>query len=303
VSSAVLSMATSSLYTHRMINVRNLDSRPCLQPILIKDFLTDNITHEQRPIVMVVGSSFSWGYSWQENGISSWHMQEYLGESLKVLNGSVIGHAASGSLQTISTLRELGLHVDTLIIEMALPALRGDDANAREECKHPGRSEEIYFNVPYLSYFSFYLINPFGLSHMKLIWDEYNYTQSERKFTFAPLRESYFQTKEQFEENLLSNRKILNELIKKSKEISNRQIIFFSPISEKGVNMSQFDWKEIVRQLQSLRDICLEHDQVQCLPVMTTLESDNFKNVTHLSLKGHAFFGDYLGKIVGQTVR
>jgi hypothetical protein len=87
--SAAVSAWIAGTYRHRLFNVRNVEDATQWGP-LARLFVEGQSLDDPRPKILLFGSSFTWGYSWPEEDVFSWHLQEAMPE-YQVLNLGVIG--------------------------------------------------------------------------------------------------------------------------------------------------------------------------------------------------------------------
>ena len=117
--SVLLSLFTSSLYDNRMINIRHADFDRGLPPTLIAPFILDNLKNDERENLVIVGSSFSWGFPFPKSETLSFHLQKTFPDK-KITNISVLADSPVGTLRNLCLLKNLGVHIDTLIVEIGI---------------------------------------------------------------------------------------------------------------------------------------------------------------------------------------
>jgi len=297
--SILLSLLTSNLYHNRMINIRHVDFKENLHASLIAPFVIDNINNDERPKLLIAGSSFSWGYPFPKKETLSFHLQNMLPE-LKVVNMSVIGDNAPKTLGNLCLLKKLGVHVDTLIVEVNIAnfALTKKILTNIPRCSY--YNYEAYLDK-LLPYSNFFLSNPFGLKHFDIIHDEFDYSRKhDRNFRFRKVRDGYFNNPEEAKESYDAKTSVLHPIYETSKHIANRVIFYFSPVNTYGVSLSQYKIDDIKFQINSLLTVCREFEGIECLRTNFDLDTELFMNLTHLNMKGNKYFAEYLADIVNR---
>lgn len=296
--SALMALITSSLYDSRMVNVRHLDFDKSLHPLLIRSFLLDNVRKEDYPNILIVGSSFSWGYPFPKARVFSSGLQERALE-YKVVNASVVGDSPTGTLGILCLADNLGLRVDTLIVEINIAnfaRLKEMLSKPYARCIERGGWGRVDAFLPYTTFF---IQNPFGLSHFKIIHDEFNYKRPrDRKFRFNKVRDGYFNTAQKADETYKAKKSVLIPLLEVSKRVANRVVFFIAPINGYGVSLSQFKLSDLKYQAQRFLKLCRTIGGIECLDIRFDMDKSYFMNLTHLNMKGHRYFSEYLAEIV-----
>lgn len=296
--SITLSFITSSLYDNRMINVRHLDFNKDLQASLIAPFIIDNTTNSEQQKLLLAGSSFSWGYPFPKAKTLSSHLQNNLPDQ-KVINMSVIGDSPVGTLGNLCLVEKLGIHVDTIIVEANIANFSSITTmltSSPPRCTDYGNWAYIDRILPY-SYF--FLSNPFGLAHFGIIHDEFDYQRkNDVKFRFRKVNNGYFNTPDLAQESYEAKKSVLIPLFETSKRIANRVIFFFTPVNAHGVSLSQYKINDIQSQIDSLLTICKKVGDIECLETQYDLDETMFMNLTHLNMKGHEYFAQYLSNVI-----
>jgi len=293
-----LSLLTSSLYDNRMINVRHVDFDRHLHASLIAPFVFDNVKSDERPDLMIAGSSFSWGYSFPKSETLSFHLQSKLSDQ-KVTNMSVIGDSPIGTLGNLCLVKKLGVSVDTLIVEINIANFAKRKrilTYAPPRCSDYGEWDYIDKVLPYSFFF---LSSPFGLKHFSIIHDEFDYPRPyDRKFRFKTVRDGYFNTPAEAASTYEAKKSVLVQLLETSKDVAGRVVFYIAPINAHGVSLSQYKMDDISAQIESLLSVCKEVANIECLDVRLDLDESLFMNLTHLNMVGHKYFAGYLADII-----
>ena len=312
--SVILAATTSTLYQHRMVNLRLLDGQRETRSEVAGSFLLDTIGDASKPVIAIIGSSFSWGVPFIEDDTFGYHLEDKLQGRYKVVNASVIGDSPGGSMQTLCALQRLNVRATILFIEVNLANYFGGGAqNANffqpfssacaDAYTSNGRGGTESDNPKILRtpfpYLSFFLKNPFGLGHLKILFDERTEdVRDERDFAPNRLADNYFPTKAEFDEHLDAHRQNITELGKAALISADRVILGISPFVEEGLVMSRFTWSELGPQLHTLHEICLQNSDLECFYPQASLTEAHFHDVTHLNLHGHETYAEALAAFV-----
>ncbi|HAT9649309.1 TPA: hypothetical protein JBD48_16585, partial [Legionella pneumophila subsp. pneumophila] len=108
---------TSYFYSGNLINVRNFTDTERYP--LINAYLNQKLKSPKKPVILVFGSSFSYGYRLLANEAYTHYMTKYF-PNYTILNASQIGSSGEDILTNINYLKATNIHLDTLIIEINL---------------------------------------------------------------------------------------------------------------------------------------------------------------------------------------
>ena len=282
------SVYTSAVYEHRLINVRQIDAQE--RSKMIAGFTESVVNRSRKPVVLFAGSSFAWGYYWSEKNIFTWHLQQNRPE-YRIVNSSTIGAKSFDTETMICILDKVGVKVDHLIIEISL----ANSGPGKSSLSCDNNRFEIAVNK-ILPYFPFFVTSFYGLNNFRIIWDEYNYQQSDRTFQSVRLSDTYFQSWQGFKKTVSQRSALIERLLHKAKNISDNVYFFVAPIASAELENSQFLKKDIDRQLIWIYDLCNKIEDVTCLPMHTLKDSKYFYNISHLNHVGHRAFAELLSK-------
>ena len=311
--SVILAATTSTLYQHRMVNLRLLDGQIETQSEVAGSFLLDTIGDASKPVIAIIGSSFSWGVPFIEDDTFGYRLEDKLQGRYKVVNASVIGDSPQGSMQTLCAFERLDVRAAVLFIEVNLAnywsggpvfrtLVRSSEhcANAYTSRGRGGTATDnpAIFRTPF-RYLSFFLKNPFGLSHLKTLFDERTENvRHERDFDLNRLPDNYFPTTAEFDEHLEVHRQNITDLGKIARISADRVILAISPFAEDGLGLSRFTWGEIEPQLNTLYELCLQNPDVDCFYPQAALTQAHFMDVAHLNLHGHKRYAKLLAEFI-----
>ena len=311
--SVILAATTSALYQHRMVNLRLIDGQTEIQSEVAGSFLLDTISDSTKPVVTIVGSSFAWGLPFVEEDTFGYHLQDELEDRYNTVNASVIGDSPQGSMQTLCALERLEVRAAVLFIEVNLanywsggPVFRPLET-AAEHCADAYTSRgrggsasdnPAIFRTPF-RYLSFFLKNPFGLGHFKILFDKRTENvRDERDFDLNRLADNYFPTTAEFDDHLEVHRENIRDLGNIARISADRVILAISPFAEDGLGLSRFTWGEIEPQLNTLYELCLQNPDVGCFYPQAALTQAHFMDVAHLNLHGHKRYAKLLAEFI-----
>jgi hypothetical protein len=286
--SVFASLVTKGLEEHRLTNVHNfksLISDPVFR--MIASFIESRV--DERETIAIVGTSFSWGYAWQENAIFSHHLQKKLDQNrINVVNLSVLGGNTINTLNTLSLLKQLGRRPEYLIIEIHLTGF----TKAIEANNWPVAD----FNLPWsilgyrLPYLDFYLLNLVGTNFLRTIYNQYNYEKPERNYSFVALPAGYFLTPSRLRAHEDISRRLITNVVKAATEISPNVWLLFAPPYFRGIPDTGLNATEVWEAYQMLLELCMSLGTVTCLDFSEFQDKAYYRDVSHLGLRGHAAF-------------
>jgi hypothetical protein len=288
--SAAVSAWISHPASHRLFNVRKIDN-PAQWGHLTRLFVEGQGVDDPRPKILMFGSSVTWGYSWPERNVLSWHMQKVL-DRYQVLNVSIIGRDLKAISNLECYLQNLRTEVAIVTIELNLfNILDGHPDGDAIGCEM--FSSYIALGGP-LNYVHYTLFHPWGIEYFRAFWNEYEYTQPEQPFTWNPLPESYFPSLTRFLENQLQLDGLIRTAIGRANTISQHVATFVAPTLREGLDLSNYNPADLQRMADIAMEICTETGQSVCLDPSLDLPREDFGNLTHLNMHGHEDFALWL---------
>lgn len=287
--STMVSGWISETTDHRLFNVRNIDDRTQWDP-LIRLFVEDKLLNDPRPKILMLGSSVTWGYSWPDEDIFSWHLQNHL-PYYQVINGSIIGFSLNGILDLSCVLSSLESNIYLTILEINAFNVQAPDQPERTECRPVDEYVALGGNLNYLHYT---FANPWGLNYFRIFWNQYDYYQDERVYAPSDLPESYFPNAL----DLIASADRLANLIRWSlddaRSMSEHTALFIAPTLREGLESANYDVDNFERLTDLIVSLCSDNQGTVCLDPGLDMPREYFGNVTHLNKRGHEYFASWL---------
>ena len=293
--SAAVGVTLEAVYSHRLVDVRRWPGAlpPALVAEMVSMFLTDRPGAGARSETIFYGSSFAYGYPWQESVVMS---QRYaaLRPAEVVLNASVIGaDLAVLDAGVLCGARNSGIRTKTAIVELpvvnsvgALAKARADGATSESECD---------LRIGRRSYTGFTFRHPLGVGWVPFIWDNKAYLKNDASIVLDRVPGGYFTTAERFQEVESTFRAQIAAVVRAAQAVADQVVVFPSPVFLLGAAEVGEDDQAIRRQLDVAVDACRAAGGVVCLdpePFYTRREA--FHNMTHLNQRGHQAIAEWL---------
>jgi hypothetical protein len=279
--------------THRLFNLRNIDD-PTLWGPLTRLFVEGQAIDDPRPKILMFGSSVTWGYSWPERDVFSWHMQQEL-DGYQVLNVAIIGRDLESIIDLECNLKQLNVDIDIVTLELNLFNLKLGSTPPGEAigCNEVGAY--VALGGPF-NYAHFTLLHPFGIPYFRMFWNQYEYPQEERSFSWNELPDSYFPNLNYFLKNREQLDRLISSAIEGANSISESVVAFVAPTLREGLILSEYNPADLQELADLVISSCTKTAQSSCLDPGLDLPRENFGNLTHLNLSGHESFARWLLK-------
>lgn len=288
--SAAVSAWIAGTYRHRLFNVRNVEDATQWGP-LARLFVEGQSLDDPRPKILLFGSSFTWGYSWPEEDVFSWHLQEAMPE-YQVLNLAVIGQDMSGLLKLACDIHGTGIKSIFSVVEVNLFNLRPQ--NLSLDSQPCTESSHYHALGGLINYFHFTISHPWGLEYPRTFWNEYDYQQPERQFSWTPLPNSYFPDLTLFKERQIHIKSTIERAIELVSTFSNSIYLFVAPTLQEGAELSKYPPENLQTIADMIVSFCASSPITLCLDPGLGLPRNDFGNLTHLNMAGHRAFGSWL---------
>ncbi|KTD47629.1 hypothetical protein [Legionella quateirensis] len=286
--SYLMGLATNNFYKNTLINVRNYDGSE-VKP-LSRSYLTNFLKYSKKPVMLIMGSSFSYGTSLSALDTYSNYMIKKF-PNYFVMNASVIGESGQSYLDNISYLKVKKISIDTLIIEINLFNFISTNSYFTND------EEFAPKDLAYNSYFDFYFLHPHGIhSIMNLDLNRLYVLNKKGDFTYhqIALPDAYSESYDKFQSKLPNYTKFLNSLFTSSSLIANNVYFFVSPIYKNGIKQTQFKISDIQNELNDIYKICNNFPKVHCLNTGLNYPESDFMNVSHFNELGHRKLAKWL---------
>jgi len=303
--SASVARAFEQAYPHRVADLRRWSpSAPGVseQRELLARFVSVALRDSTRPTVAFLGSSFSFGYPWQERVILSRRYSELRPEH-RVVNTSVTGgdlslvnnwsicafkrqalvvDAAIIEIPVINTVANLSKQRDALGPEHRLPTL--------ESCTEARVSD---------SYLPFVLRQPLGLGWVRFLWDVEAYEKRDESIVIIPVPEGYFVTAKKFTGIEDAYRAQVVDALTRARGIARKVYAYPSPVYLPALDEIHEDAAAVRHQMQVTTDACESVSGVECIDATSFYEMrEAYYNMTHLNQRGHEAVARWLSAIV-----
>ena len=299
--SAGVAFALERAYPHRVVDLRRWTSSTpgvAAQRELLARFVSVELRHAAQPTVAFMGSSFSFGYPWQERVIlSRWFSA--LRPELRVVNMSVTGGDLSlVNNWSICALERQDLVVDAAIIEIPVIATvvhlsqqhellgTSDGISKLENCAAPRVSD---------AYLPFVLSHARGLGWVRFLWDVEAYEKRDEPIVITPVPEGYFVPAGKFDKIENAYRKEIVATLTHARTIARHVYAFPSTVYLPALLELHEDDVAVARQLQVTSDACRSVSDVECVDVTSFyVMRDAYYNMTHLNQRGHEALARWL---------
>lgn len=303
--SFTVAVALEQAYPHRVVDLRRWTGRDqgaAAQRELLARFIDTKVREARRPVVAFLGSSFSFGYPWQERVIVSRRYAE-LRPDQSVINASVTG----GDLSLVNNWAICGAQrqdvvVDAAIVEIPVintVATLQRQTEAHVPAEHLGALEPCDREPAGRGYLPFVLRQPLGLGWVRFVWDVEAYEKPDHPIVIVKVPAGYFVTDSQFRTIEAAYRRQIEQTVANAKSIARRVYVFASPVFVPGISEVEEDATAVERQLAVTLDACRAVTSVECLdasPFFT--QRDAYYNMTHLNQRGHQLVAEWLASQV-----
>lgn len=215
------------LYTHRVMNIRKL-SVSDREPMAHAFWQTHIRRNSDKPTVVFLGSSVTYGYAWQEPVIFSSKFADHA-SGWKVANLSVIGFGMEGIRDYLlcPLLAAIDRKPEILIIEIPLVGTTAEFVRKGDVLQQPRKCDGVISHGS--DYFRFVIERPRGTSWIPLIWDEYAYDKPDEKIALPPMGADYFASAVKFANVEKQYRKQLHDFFVQVSGLGQKVFVFISP--------------------------------------------------------------------------
>ncbi|HAT8327019.1 TPA: hypothetical protein GDD11_13550 [Legionella pneumophila] len=287
---------TSYFYNKNLINVRNFE--PKEQSFLIQAYLNQKLKSPAKPIMLVLGSSFSYGYNLLAKETYTYFMTNYF-PNYTVLNASRIGESGQDILTHINYLKDHKLHIDSLIIEINLFNFTSTSSYYTAQ-----DTNKPWFDFINTSYSRFYLLHPRGINLLTNLELNRIYApdkKMEYQYSFLPFPDSFSEKYTNFKRKLPNYTAFLNSLFSSASSVADHVYFFVSPIYKNGIKQTQFKVSDIQNELEDIYQICKKFSKIHCLTPSFNYSKDNFMNLSHFNEQGHRVLAKWLSDQISKT--
>lgn len=289
--SAAVAVALERGYPHRVVDLRRWSGpapRIGSQRELLARFISVELRDASKPTVAFLGSSFTFGYPWQERVILSRRYSD-LRPDQQVVNASVTGGDLSlVNNWAICAFKRQGLMVDAAVIEipvintvanLAKQVKAQGGVAALESCSEPRVSD---------TYLPFVLRRPLGLGWVRFLWDVEAYEKPDESIVIIPVPEGYFVTAEQFVTVEPAYRAQIVDALTRARGIARKVYAFPSPVYLPALRDINQDDAAVSHQIEVTSEACRSVGGIECLDATSFHEMRAaYYNMTHLNQHGH----------------
>ena len=246
-----------------------------------------------------IGSSFTFGYPWQEPVIGTRQYAD-LNRDQHVLNISMLAAGISWMNQSaLCAVASEGLVLDAIVLEIPV-------VNEVSTLMHPRQDSNLVRPLaqceergPVHGYFGFVAAHPRGIGWLSFLWDSEAYSKNEESLSLQKVPPGYFVTREQFARVEASYRERIAQLLTNAKMVSRAVYVYPSPVFLPGATQIEEDADAIQRQLDVVLEACRTVAGITCLdPTRFYFERDYYYNLTHLNQRGHRQIAEWLSEAV-----
>lgn len=298
--SAAAATMLESTYSHRMFDVRRWPTRTTTGDVaeMTAVFLGGQLSrHPERRPTIFVGSSFAYGYPWQESVTMSSRYARLRPHEL-VLNISVIG-ASLLSLDKgiLCGARNAGVTAEVAIVE--LPVINAAASILTEQQREVPREIVCDETIGRRGYTGFTLRHPLGVGWVPFIWDDKAYPKADEGLSLNKVPPGYYITASQFASIERAYRAQIVDAVRSAKRVADRVYVFASPVFLPGVAEVGEDAAAVRVQLDAALAICRTVAGVSCLDSQPFYDrKDVYYNMTHLNQRGHQAIAEWLAEHV-----
>jgi hypothetical protein len=281
-------------FDHRIFNTRAVAINHGTRLALSAAFLDHRTRGDTGRTVGFLGSSFTYGYPWEEDRIFS-DVFAAREPTLNVFNGSQIGSDIGGIIENVACpLAAAKQKVAVAFFEIPIV----NTVDNLEQYRRLGASRPPVHCLPPSSWSGFvpiFLSRPFGVGWLPLLWDPERYAKPDEPISIAPLPPEYFGSLEEFEAVLPQYRQWLADAAAVFRKAAAKVYVYPTPIYIPGVKEAGGDEQAAKRQFQTSLELCRSLVGIICLDTSGFLDRrEYFYNLTHLNQRGHRAFAEWL---------
>jgi hypothetical protein len=297
--STAMAWSWPSRYPHRMADIRRwpVEVEVRRSTELVSMFLTGAVSPPPPPTTVFFGSSFTYGYPWQEDVIFTTRYAAARPPE-RVLNVGVLGaDLAFIENAILCGATNAGSPVETAVVE--LQVVLSIDRLARSAFWNFAPPEPCNETIGRVGYWSFVMRHPLGAGWLPFIWDDKASPKPERAFEAGLVHSAFFITREdsmRFELESKLRAQVVAAL-KRARTIARRVYAFPPPAYFPGVPDPKYEVDPVERLQEAALAACRSVPEVQCLdPKEFYPRRELYRDVTHLNQQGHRVFAGWLAE-------
>jgi hypothetical protein len=297
--SSVLAAIVDHFYRHRAPDISRVDGSYRFE--LFGRFMAHERSRTQRPIVAFVGSSFTYGYPWQESVIFSRRATGLFPEAM-VLNLSMLS-ADTSSLNdwVFCSAKASGIAFDVAVVEIPVVNEASQLAQYRRRGLPPPPMTPLArcgLEPRTANYAGYFARHPYGVGWLRPLWDPNAYEQPDRTLPSVVVPPHYFADSADFAGIEREYAARVRAMLSGARAQSRSVIAYPSPILLSEVAKAGQDVAALRRQLEVALEACRAVPDVVCVePAFLYDRREDFLNLTHLNQRGHEEMAAWLGKM------
>lgn len=244
--------------------------------------------------VMFMGSSFTYGYPWQQSVIFSQLIADELKE-YRVGNLSVTAAGMQGLVNFALCPETASKIPDILIAEIPLV----NSVLATATWPKPDWIEKCHPKASTYEYSPMVFSRPWGVGWLRLLWDDEAYAKPEADLLVPQLPKGYFFSSSDFSQ--IENKYIshLNIYLDYVSKLGRNVYVYVSPIHTPVIDEAGADRASVEHQISLSYEICRQHGKVICLDASSfNTRRELFYNLTHLNQRGHRAMAQWFEQLI-----
>ena len=216
------------------------------------------------------GSSFSYGYPWQETVVMSYRYAE-LRPAETVLNVSVIGaNLALIDNGILCGARNAGIRTRNAVIE--LPVINSTAALVAQHADGSS-TPPCDMSLGRRSYTAFTAQHPLGLGWVPFIWDDKAFPKGDENIALNKVAVGYFTSADRFKEIESQYREQIAGVVRDGQAVADHVFVFPSPVFLTGATELGEDADAILAQLRVAVEACRTVPGAVCLDPRAVLHA------------------------------
>jgi hypothetical protein len=298
--SSVVVVAFRTIYSHRIFDITKISNVGEEWESFTSSFFGHMMRvayGEKKPLVLFIGSSVTFGYSWQESVIYTKLVSESFPD-WKVSNLSVIGVGMRAMTDFVTCAIRPGSRPSIIFVE--LPLVNSTASISAESSHAPRQCKNYVDGIP--GYFYTIFARPHGMAWIPILWDGHAYEKTDANFKNSPLPPDYFLNEENFSK---IKDKYLTEVRRFLLSVSlmgDKVFVYVSPILTSAISGAGGDQAAVEYQMKLTNEVCMEYKNITCLDSSVfSGRSELFYNLTHLNHRGHRVLAEWFKPYISQS--
>jgi hypothetical protein len=294
--SGLLTFVVEKNFTHRMLNVRSFepDDHQARMELIASFFHIAR--RDDRPLIGFFGSSFTYGYPFPPWVPLSNATAEAFPDH-RVVNASLLAGGLESLHASIQLAGLKGCRFETLVLEIPVVNetswMQQKSSNWRANY---AETRSMLADTREATYFKWFLRRPGGVRYLAILFEELTLNDEEISIKVLQPSDGYFATREGFAAVRKEYSEKLAATLRAAQEISDRVVVFPTPIFLAGGDRIRYDTAALREQIDATYAACRSVEGVSVLRLDERFFSDEklFSNLTHLGLHGNQVFGTWL---------